>query len=63
MNGLLTHTLQRIDSLQQFYEIEYKGIQKKSKKGMEENRFGMLIDVYLNALSNASNVAMNSTSF
>lgn len=30
MIGLLTHTIQRIDSLEQFYQLEYKNIERKS---------------------------------
>ncbi len=63
MRGLLTHTLQRIDSLEQFYKLEYKNIERKSKKGMEENRFGMLLDVYLHSLLYGDEEYKNSESF
>lgn len=63
MIGLLTHTIQRIDSLEQFYQLEYKNIERKSKKGTNENRFGMLIDVYLNALTYADEEYKNTESF
>lgn len=63
MLGLLTYTLQRIESLEQFHQLEHKNIVRKSKKGMDENRFGLLIDIYLDALIRDNEEFKNTESF
>lgn len=63
MIGLLTHTLQRIDSLQQFYQMELKSIERKAKDGMNKNRFAMLIEAYFQALMYSGEEYKKSDSF
>ena len=54
MQGLLQYSLERISSLQHFYNVEKKSIESKAKKGMRTTRFGYLIDVYFQILINGS---------
>lgn len=63
MHGLLTHTLARIDSLEEFYLMEFKSIKKKSDKGLDENRFAMLLNLYLKILADEDEEIMNNESF
>ncbi len=51
MFGLLGYSLGRIDSLQHFYNSELISIERKSRKGMKENRLPYLIDVYFSMLT------------
>lgn len=51
MLGLLSYYLQRIDTLQMFYDTQLKAIERISKKKRKENRFAMLSHVYLGILT------------
>lgn len=63
MFELLTDTLQRMDSLQQFYLLELKSIERKSSNGMKKNRMAMLISLYLHIYSKGSEEQQKSESF
>lgn len=63
MLGLLKTTIDRIDSLQQFYLLELAGIEKKSKLGIKKNRFAMLLNIYLDKLMNGSEDEKQEESF
>lgn len=50
IQGLLQYSLERIASLQNFYDLEKKSISSRSQKGMKQNRFGFLMDTYVQLL-------------
>lgn len=63
MLELLRYTLSRIDSLKHFYKSELASIEKKSKKGMQENRFARLVNVYFQLLTSENEEDRNDDSF
>ena len=54
MNYLLRKSMENIDSLRHFYDVQKKYIDKKSKEGMKKNRLGMLVDYYFMVLTNGT---------
>lgn len=63
MRGLLQYSLERIASLQHFYAEEKNGIEKKSNAGMNVTRFGYLMDMYFQILTNGSKEEREKKSF
>ncbi len=54
MIGLLAHTKERIDSLEQFYISELVSIERKSKKGMKTHQLAHLMDLYFKMLASSN---------
>lgn len=50
IQSLLQYSLERIASLQNFYDLEKKSISSRSQRGMKINRFGFLMDTYFQVL-------------
>lgn len=63
MKGLLRYSLERISSLQNFYNSEKGTIERKSKKGMKSTRFGYLMDIYFQLLVNGTETDHQKDSF
>ena len=51
ISGLLQYSLERVSSLEHFYNEEYKSIETKSRKGEKINRIGYLADFYMGVLA------------
>ena len=51
LQSLLVYSLERIASLQLFYELESENIDRVSTEGMDVNRFGYLADRYFSMLT------------
>ena len=63
MRGLLNYSLERISSLQYFYNFEKKSIENKAKRGMKVARFGYLMDIYFQILVNGTEEDRKKESF
>lgn len=63
LRGLLPVTLERIESLRNFYTIELEPIKKKALKGRQINSFGFTLDTYLRILSGGSDAEKQTESF
>lgn len=63
MRGLLQYSLERISSLQNFYILQKKSIDNKAKRGMKSTRFGYLMDLYFQILTNGSEEERKRESF
>ena len=51
ITGLLQYSLERVSSLEHFYNEEYKSIETKSRKGTKNNKIGYFADLYLSFLA------------
>ena len=63
MTGLVKSSLERIASLQEFYESEQESIIEKAKEGMRKNRFGYQVDAYFFFLAAGTEEECQSTTF
>ena len=51
ISGLLQYSLERVASVEHFYNEEYKSIETKARKGEKINRIGYLADLYIGLLA------------
>jgi len=63
MRDILISTMNNISSFKNFYEIQKKYIDNKSKKGKKENRFGYLLNFYFSVLVNGSDKEKKRSTF
>ena len=63
MIGLLQNSLERINSLHNYYDQELKSITRRASKEMKINRFGYLVDYYFSILAANDKKTMEKDSF
>lgn len=63
MNFLLKKSMDSLDSLRHFYDIQKRYIDKKSKDGMKKHRMGMLMEYYFTVLTSGTESEKSTKTF